>query len=65
MEKRYREALKKQGLSETEIEKTLVVKRERRTSKTLSEISENSKIRYRLPLLAPYLLYAGTFIVNS
>ena len=46
VEKRYREVLKKQGLSEGEIEKTLVIKRERRTSKTLSEISENSKIRF-------------------
>jgi len=46
VEKRYHEVLKKQGLSVAEIEKTIQVKRERRASKTFSEISDNSKIRY-------------------
>ena len=46
VEKRYREVLKKQKLSETEIDKLQQTKRERRTSKTLSEISDNSKIRF-------------------
>jgi hypothetical protein len=50
VEKRYREVLKKQKLSETEIDKLLQTKRERRTSKTLSEISDNSKIRFN-PIL--------------
>ncbi len=52
VEKRYREVLKKQKLSETEIDKLLQTKRERRTSKTLSEISDNSKIRFNFnPIL--------------
>jgi hypothetical protein len=45
VEKRYREVLKKQGLAETDLSRLILAKRERRTSKTLSEISDNSRIR--------------------